>query len=389
MGPPPSTFGKKPPAFDLNGELYYIGADIGNYLKCHRGKLYKHYPNMWRRVATADEKKKIQELSNNPNLSSNVMLVRATEVEEILAGNEEKYRNVGARHGTPTAASVTPNVRKDSTPLIFSARHTRSAGGGNWFNSHLAGGNQIETISTALPPCVGRGRLKHRENIYNVSDHTHLTSLSANASIPEELVPVRIDLDIDGLKIRDAFSYNKNETIITPEVFAECFCDDLEINNPQAVQQIAASIRQQISAYEELLPMEGAIDQRAQIKLNINVQNENLTDTVEWDIAEPKNSPEEFANHLCRDLQIGGEFIPSIACSIRGQIAFYRRTFAHSDTQLPVISGVHPLRSDNEMELFAPRIEVMSEADLDKKLRDSDRNSRRMRRLQSTPYGGY
>uniref|UniRef100_A0A914YKY7 SWI/SNF Subunit INI1 DNA binding domain-containing protein n=1 Tax=Panagrolaimus superbus TaxID=310955 RepID=A0A914YKY7_9BILA len=344
---------------------------------------------MWRRVATAEEKKKIQELSNNPGLSSNVMLVKTSEVDDILAGNEEKYRTVGARHATPISSAATPNVRKDSTPLIFPTRHTRSAGAPSWYNSHLASGNQIETVSTALPPCVGRSRPKHRENIYDVTDHLHLSALSANAKIPEELVPIRIDLDIDGLKIRDAFTYNKNETIITPEVFAECFCDDLEITNPQAVQQIAASIRQQIVAYEELLPMEGAVDQRAQIKLNINVQNENLTDTVEWDIAEPLNSPEEFASHLCRDLQIGGEFIPSIAYSIRGQIAFCRRTFVHSDAQLPVISGVHPIRADNETEAFAPRIEVMSEADLDKKLRDSDRNSRRMRRLQSTPYGGY
>ena len=253
----------------------------------------------------------------------------------------------------------------------------------------IANGNQIESVSTALPPSIGRGRPQYREHLYDVADQAHLAAVAANAQIPEELVPIRIDLDIDGLRIRDAFTYNKNETIITPEVFAELFCEDLEVNNPQAVQQIAASMRQQIAAYEELLPMEGAVDQRAQIKLNINVQNENLTDTIEWDIAESLNSPEDFAKHLCRDLQIGGEYLPSIAYSIRGQIAYYRRTFAHSDTQLPVISGVHPLRSDNESEAYTPRIEIMSEADLDKKLRDSDRNTRRMRRLQATPYSNF
>uniref|UniRef100_A0AC34PX31 Uncharacterized protein n=1 Tax=Panagrolaimus sp. JU765 TaxID=591449 RepID=A0AC34PX31_9BILA len=168
---------------------------------------------------------------------------------------------------------------------------------------------------------------------------------------------------------------------------AELLCDDLEINNPGIVSQIASSMRQQIAAYEELVPLDGAVDQRAQIKLNINVQNENLTDTIEWDIADPENSPEEFATSMCKDLQIGGEFLPAIAYSIRGQVAFYRRTYAHSDSQLPTVSGAHPLRTETDADTFAPSIETISDADLEKRLRDSDRNTRRMRRLNQ--YGNY
>ena len=135
---PPQTFGPKPTAFKLSGETYYIGADVGNYLKCHRGKLYKFYPNMWKRTATSDEKKEIASLLTGPGVSSNVMLVRAEEVDEIIAGNDEKYRSRGAdRNGTPMTISSTPNVRKDSTPLIGS-RVTRSSGAPSWFNSHVS-----------------------------------------------------------------------------------------------------------------------------------------------------------------------------------------------------------------------------------------------------------
>lgn len=34
----------------------------------------------------------------------------------------------------------------------------------------------------------------------------------------------------------------------------------------------------------------------------------NLKDQFEWDVANPDNSPEQFAEVYCADLGIGGEF---------------------------------------------------------------------------------
>lgn len=242
-------------------------------------------------------------------------------------------------------------------------------------------GPLVQSVLTALPVAAGKGKLTLKDNVYDISDQNMMDSVLANAKVSEELVPIHLDLDFDGVKLRDSFCYNKNETIITPEIFAELLCEDLEINNAEAVSQVAFSMRQQIAAYEELVPIDGAVDQRAQLKLNINVQNENLTDTIEWDLAEPSNSPEEFAQVLCKDLQIGGEFIPSIAYSIRGQLAFYRKTYAHSDSQLPTLSNVHPIRNEKDAERYAPMLETMSEAEMERRIRDSDRFTRRMRRL--------
>lgn len=108
-----STYGSKPREYVIEGVRYMIGAEVGNYFRCHRGKLYKQYPNMWRKVATAEEKKIILEMNGGTNtLSSNVMLVKAEEVDEILGGNEEKYKGRG--YGQPSI-SLTPKANKDVT----------------------------------------------------------------------------------------------------------------------------------------------------------------------------------------------------------------------------------------------------------------------------------
>ncbi len=56
-------------------------------------------------------------------------------------------------------------------------------------------------------------------------------------------------------------------------------------------------------------------------QLNIHIGNISLVDQFEWDLAEEKNSPEEFAKKLCADLSLGGEFVTAIAYSVRGQVS--------------------------------------------------------------------
>lgn len=51
-------------------------------------------------------------------------------------------------------------------------------------------------------------------------------------------------------------------------------------------------------------------------------------DQFEWDMSEKENSPEIFANKLCSELGLGGEFCTAIAYSIRGQLSWHQRTYA-------------------------------------------------------------
>lgn len=70
-----------------------------------------------------------------------------------------------------------------------------------------------------------------------------------NALQPEHLVPIRLDIEFDGVKLRDCFTWNRTEQLITPEQFAEILCDDLDLNPISFVPAIAQAIRQQVCFY--------------------------------------------------------------------------------------------------------------------------------------------
>lgn len=64
------------------------------------------------------------------------------------------------------------------------------------------------------------------------------------------------------------------------------------------------------------------------LQLNIHVGNISLVDQFEWDMSEKENSPEKFALKLCSELGLGGEFVTTIAYSIRGQLSWHQKTYA-------------------------------------------------------------
>lgn len=57
------------------------------------------------------------------------------------------------------------------------------------------------------------------------------------------------------------------EQLITPELFAEILCDDLDLNNVTFVPVIAQAIRQQLETYQNE-PLSDQPDQRILIKVS-------------------------------------------------------------------------------------------------------------------------
>lgn len=134
------------------------------------------------------------------------------------------------------------------------------------------------------------------------------------------------------------------ETLITPEQFADIICEDLKLPPSLFTDSIARSIREQIddfnlnaSSMVKEEPMDEIIESRPTeeeendvqvsttnsendsepkhgyelrtiIKLDVTVGNWALIDQFEWDIGNPHNSPEEFAERLGKDLGLSGEF---------------------------------------------------------------------------------
>uniref|UniRef100_A0A1I7XSJ6 SWI/SNF-related matrix-associated actin-dependent regulator of chromatin subfamily B member 1 n=1 Tax=Heterorhabditis bacteriophora TaxID=37862 RepID=A0A1I7XSJ6_HETBA len=110
-----STYGPRPQSFTMDdtGERYYIGSEIGAYLRLHRGTLYKKYPLLWRKVATVEDKEKLRQIAlSQAFMHTNIMLVKAHEIDELLAGQEEKYRAAGSTPLTPRVESAVPKVNK-------------------------------------------------------------------------------------------------------------------------------------------------------------------------------------------------------------------------------------------------------------------------------------
>lgn len=271
--------------------------------------------------------------------------------------------------------------------------------------------SHLDAVPQATPINRNRVHTKKVRTFPMCFDDTDPSINLENASQPEVLVPIRLDMELEGQKLRDTFTWNKHgkrhrfkpdpslftdfnfviflifsECMIAPEQFAEILCDDLDLNPIPFVPAIALAIRQQIEAFPlEPSILEESFDQRVVIKLNVHVGNTSLVDQVEWDMSQKENNPEEFAMKLCEELGLGGEFVTAIAYSIRGQLSWHHRTYAFSEAPLATVEV--PFRATGDADAWAPFLETLTDAEMEKKIRDQDRNTRRMRRLANTTPG--
>ena len=117
--------------------------------------------------------------------------------------------------------------------------------------------------------------------------------------------------------------------------------------------------------------------------------NRALLDQFEWDIANPRNNAEEFAEQLANELGLGGEFRTAIAHSIREQAHNYLKSLilvGYEFNGSPILdddlrqSFLPALRStirDNDsVERFTPAIVELTDAEIDKLEKDRMRDAR-------------
>lgn len=82
-------------------------------MRLFRGSLYKKYPGMTRRNLSNDERKKLLESGLSSHiLASSVSLLKASEVEDIIEGNDEKYKAISVH----TTEPVAPRESKSKKP---------------------------------------------------------------------------------------------------------------------------------------------------------------------------------------------------------------------------------------------------------------------------------
>lgn len=146
------TYGPKPKCFKLeDGEEYMLGSEVGNYLRLFRGDLYKKYPSLYRRKMTAEERRIASEQIgySHCNISSNVMMVKVSEVEELLSGSEAKYRTAAGFEGT-----YMPSIERSlSQPSSFTAQSSISGRNSkkNWISSIPNYSFHLDPVPSATP----------------------------------------------------------------------------------------------------------------------------------------------------------------------------------------------------------------------------------------------
>ena len=274
------------------------------------------------------------------------------------------------------------------------------AGYGNGTTSMPGGGSVVVYPAQRRRP----GGRKSRELRIPKKD------LATQSEQLDELVPVRLDIEWDKIRLRDTFTWNLHDRVISPELFAEHLVEDFKLPPDQyalLVQLVCSSIREQIQDFhpqvfideESLdphLPYHAYKDDemRILIKLNITIGQHTLVDQFEWEINNPLNSAEEFARQMTRDLCLSGEFTTAIAHSIREQSQLFTRSLyvtGHPFDGRPVedqelkagfLSSPLPstFRSYQAAKEFTPYLYELNEADLEKTELSLSREERRQKR---------
>ncbi|KAL8681567.1 MAG: hypothetical protein Q9186_002307 [Xanthomendoza sp. 1 TL-2023] len=233
---------------------------------------------------------------------------------------------------------------------------------------------------------------------------------TTQAGQPEELVPIRLDIEWDKIRLRDTFTWNLHDRTTDRRAFAEGLVEDFKLPPEQCgpiVDQVYASIEEQIRDYHpQVFIREEALDphlpyhaykddeMRITIKLNITIGTQHLIDQFEWDMNNPINAAEEFARSMTQDLSLPGEFTTAIAHSIREQSQLFTRGLyvtGHpfdgrpiEDQELkasflpsPLTSSFRPFQAAKE---FTPYLYELNEAELEKTELSVSREERRQKR---------
>ncbi|KAI8615284.1 hypothetical protein BC830DRAFT_1123401 [Chytriomyces sp. MP71] len=160
-------------------------------------------------------------------------------------------------------------------------------------------------------------RLKRTKHDYTLPRYRDLL-----ASVPELLVPIRLDLEVDGMKLKDSFVWNVKERLVTFKKFAEFLCEDLDIPYSLYGAGIEESMKTQVADFMATMGGEVPFDEDTRIVINLDIlfNQYHLVDRFEWDLSSPL-TPEAFALQLAQDLGLGSEFPPLVAHAIHEQIA--------------------------------------------------------------------
>lgn len=257
-------------------------------------------------------------------------------------------------------------------------------------------------------------------------EHHPIEKLEAQASLPTVLIPIRIEIDTDTLRIRDCFTWNLNESLITPTHFALLFCADLNLEAPY-IEQIANQIRAQLEEHGATAALDlpvnteregeflheddaGPGDCRVVLQIDCQIGTKHLLDHIEWDLRAPL-TPEEFTTQFCAEVGLTSEASPMIAHAIHEELLKHKKdviewgvlegggewkshaaglgnAWGRKGKGPKRMKGIWRDWAEIVSGDYAPRIEELTAEELEKKELERERAARRLRRETSKFQGG-
>ncbi|KAF9673236.1 hypothetical protein SADUNF_Sadunf10G0003400 [Salix dunnii] len=122
----------------------------------------------------------------------------------------------------------------------------------------------------------------------------------------ENLVPIRLDIELEEQRYKDAFTWNPIDPDSEITIFAKRTVKDLKLP-PPFIMHIVQSIQ------------DFALFLRSQLDLRVN--NTLIKDQFLWDMNNFDSDPEDFAKTFCDDMGIQDpEVGPAVAFAIREQL---------------------------------------------------------------------
>lgn len=263
-----------------------------------------------------------------------------------------------------------------------------------WGEGYQGYGNGITNTATSL--------------LLPERDATDREINDAVAMLEHSLVPVRLEFDQerDKFKLRDTFLWDLNEKYLSTEEFVSMLIEDYKFIPKHYFEMIVRSIKEQLNDYYKR-PSKCLGELRIPIKLDITINNTQLTDQFEWDILNyGENDPEDFATIMCDEMALPGEFSTAIAHTIREQAQLYHKalhlvgySFDGSAVQedeirnhiLPSLRFVAPdskyvdeffsvLRNPQSVGDYSPSLVKLTQLEVERLDKEIERDSRRKRR---------
>ncbi|OZJ01792.1 hypothetical protein BZG36_05191 [Bifiguratus adelaidae] len=319
------------------------------------------------------------------------------EVELYVARELAYQQSLNTQHERHVALA---NAKKQEIEEANTRKHERQILGGRVFGEGYKGYGNARTESTSRIIYPQDRKRPRRTSEFRCLD------LKKHAEKATSLAPIRLDLEVEGYKLRDTFTWDHYDTCVSAEHFADMLCEDLHLPRHMFKAPIIASIKEQIDDYGAHYPSAalesgdqrkppsstsslaslGNEDLRILIKLDIVVGNWSLMDQFEWDVGDPNNDPEHFATILASELGLGGEFRTAIAHAIREQVFCYQKSlfllghpFDGTSVQDPDLkqSFRNPveyiIREEKQIDMFTPVLIHLTDAEIEKMERDRER----------------